>query len=562
MKTKLSVASISALGLATALTASNSWAASNEIDQRWFEVEVILFSQLGDKLALRERFEKGKSLPNYHTFDLLSEYLQPNLSLLKAQLPQCSEGRFPQDFITQASQPEPFYTIKSIEDIEYSQQVILDGMLSEVDLIETTDINNLSTADTAGGQNVSVALDASNPTLDDNSQTDNPLDEQTTHANLDGNTDVKHSSDDILVENTDDESLIGLTEEQIALINQAELAFQPAPLSLSEYQPQWFSLVSNNRQFSFCTPSNIENQGQSDHFPVPALTGRISASEFVYTDNPYLIHSDSLQLKDIYLQLLRSRDFKPLLHLGWRQSLINRKPADENKALKIYAGEHFQQNYHDENQAYQFALEQQRLQKQLAALREVEKASNQESVENTLLADNTDSASNISTISPAQEKLQYIFDHIDQQTFERAHLLAGINHPEINTDLLNQVPDGDSEHTLKAPIQPPQPWYIDGLFRLHLSHYLYITADFNVSNLTESEVATAKLNNTLEEQWISVPFTQNRRVISGEVHYFDHPYMGMVVQIRRYEKPEPETEETLETDDINNNINTLPTTNR
>ena len=39
-----------------------------------------------------------------------------------------------------------------------------------------------------------------------------------------------------------------------------------------------------------------------------------------------------------------------------------------------------------------------------------------------------------------------------------------------------------------------------------------------------------------------IRFQQNRRVISGEIHYFDHPYMGMIVQIRRHKRPEPEAE--------------------
>ena len=37
-------------------------------------------------------------------------------------------------------------------------------------------------------------------------------------------------------------------------------------------------------------------------------------------------------------------------------------------------------------------------------------------------------------------------------------------------------------------------------------------------------------------------FSQNRRVISKEVHYFDHPYMGMIVKIRRYKVPTREEE--------------------
>ena len=33
-------------------------------------------------------------------------------------------------------------------------------------------------------------------------------------------------------------------------------------------------------------------------------------------------------------------------------------------------------------------------------------------------------------------------------------------------------------------------------------------------------------------------FDQNRRLRSGEIHYFDHPLMGMIVQIRKIPKNE------------------------
>ena len=58
-------------------------------------------------------------------------------------------------------------------------------------------------------------------------------------------------------------------------------------------------------------------------------------------------------------------------------------------------------------------------------------------------------------------------------------------------------------------------------------------------------MVTAADNNTViapATQAKAIRFKQDRRVISGEVHYFDHPYMGMIVQIRPYTKPEPEAE--------------------
>ncbi|MGB6137688.1 MAG: CsiV family protein, partial [Shewanella sp.] len=35
----------------------------------------------------------------------------------------------------------------------------------------------------------------------------------------------------------------------------------------------------------------------------------------------------------------------------------------------------------------------------------------------------------------------------------------------------------------------------------------------------------------------SIPLIQNRRVRSGELHYFDHPQLGIVMQIRKMAQP-------------------------
>ena len=95
-----------------------------------------------------------------------------------------------------------------------------------------------------------------------------------------------------------------------------------------------------------------------------------------------------------------------------------------------------------------------------------------------------------------------------------------------------------------APESPVQPWFLDGFFKVHVNHYLYITADFNILNMSLAQQATqalatsaAGLVETMGAKAIN--FKQSRRVISGEIHYFDHPYMGMIVQIRRYKRPEP-----------------------
>mgnify|MGYP000636879170 CR=1 FL=1 len=53
-----------------------------------------------------------------------------------------------------------------------------------------------------------------------------------------------------------------------------------------------------------------------------------------------------------------------------------------------------------------------------------------------------------------------------------------------------------------------------------------------------------------EEQLHSFKFDQKRRVRSGEIHYFDHPLMGMLIQIRR--SPEEQTNASAEPEPTDN----------
>ena len=65
-------------------------AATSKNNDRWFEVEIILFSQLGDKSQLTESFPDSSELPKYRRVeDLLARYLNPDIRSLKQLLPNC-----------------------------------------------------------------------------------------------------------------------------------------------------------------------------------------------------------------------------------------------------------------------------------------------------------------------------------------------------------------------------------------------------------------------------------------------------------------------------------------
>lgn len=252
---------------------------------------------------------------------------------------------------------------------------------------------------------------------------------------------------------------------------------------------------------------------------VEAMPTKLNAlGEHIY-GHPYLIANDSLRLADIRKRLHWSKEFQPLLHFGWRQVGVTRNKAIP---LKLFAGQHLEYQYQQAINDQQSALDNTKAVEQLALLAKQEGTSNQ-----------------IAQAEIKQQKLKQLFNQIEfgensniddlidelkQQTFEK---------------LLIINKDKKSLNTTKAPVKPLQPWFLDGFLKVHLDHYLYITADFNILSQPSGENTTDAVN---ESKPKLINFSQSKRAITGEVHYFDHPYVGMIVQIRRFDPSKPKGE--------------------
>lgn len=106
-------------------------------------------------------------------------------------------------------------------------------------------------------------------------------------------------------------------------------------------------------------------------------------------------------------------------------------------------------------------------------------------------------------------------------------------------------------------------WAVDGNFKIYLDHYLFIDSQFIVRQKIEQEQskqqpADIQNSNSLESEngveiidlnidsdtFVNnkkmvikgVLFDQKRRLRSEEIHYLDHPLMGVIVQIRKIEE--------------------------
>lgn len=479
-------------------------AQSKKIDKRWFEIEVILFSQIDDKSKLKEQFSAGARLPERtRIVDMLNGYLYPELAELKLQLPNCQQGEYEKSLLEQATRWPELYPEKSLDEID----LIIESQLPISDSF-STDSSSLNQAQTF------------NPyALSTQPAQEQQLQDGTNQQNIDAQGLAEPNvAEESLAEEGLVEELVELTPEQIALIEQAEEAFTDLPLA---YTPEPFKK----------TLCHVEIQRQDDQYPIEQLTGRINGAEFVDTDLPYLISSSSLKLKDIYLQLRRSKNFKPLLHVGWRQSLINRRPASRVKSMRLYAGDHFQQQYENSLVQYEKSLQQYN-----ESLQQYNESLEQSGEQDVLALNNKENAEQ----RLLSDKVAYIVNNLATAPTDTEQLISQLDSDNLFAGMIDSSDVMNGSHVLSKPEKPIMPWLLDGLFRVHLNHYLYITADFLVSNKDGKQLATEALTKDKTTDWLAIPFAQNRRVISGEVHYFDHPYMGMVVQIRRYKKPAPQ----------------------
>lgn len=205
----------------------------------------------------------------------------------------------------------------------------------------------------------------------------------------------------------------------------------------------------------------------------PMLTGTTP-----FNGVPYLAETSALSLTEVANRLRRQRQHQVLLHTAWRQA-----PVTERRAIpsRWFAGENYSARFDYWGQAKPL-----------------------------LNHTNTSQADNLTAVTAAANA-----NVLEQIASRRQQLAAGVSLDQPATTA------GETTVSQSQANLPEEVWQLDGLFKLHLDHYLFVNTDFNLRRV---------VGDTLK----SVNIKQSRRVISGEIHYLDHPKLGIVLQIRRF----------------------------
>jgi hypothetical protein len=264
------------------------------------------------------------------------------------------------------------------------------------------------------------------------------------------------------------------------------------------------------------------------HVPYYEVPKTITTGGYDDFHNVYVIGKKDLKLTAQFNKLESNPTTEPMLHIGWRQPGLSKRDA---RPVYIIAG----QNYTDK---FKY-----------------------------------DGSEKLPPLLPSELELdsqRHLDDEID--------LDSPFRYKNSVESFMRKLQSGAvvdlKNRTLIYPKQremPAETWQVDGFIKVHLDHYLYIDGQFNFRELSQMKIdpikflaqvtkdkgRTSELDDGLSAQQSDVDsyteleaenpedfvtinylknynFKQTRKSYSGDLHYLDHPKMGILIQIRKY----------------------------
>ncbi|MGS2721588.1 CsiV family protein [Paraglaciecola aestuariivivens] len=547
----LSVASI-CLG-ATAQTAEQEW---------WFDVEVILFERHLDPSKILEQFAASSFLPpQAEATDLLTPYLKPDISYLLAGLDYCRTSKRQeqaqkrqQDFAF----PQPVAQDEVIQEpTDTDNQVLVEQGLASISQEIQQQEHGLDLTSTEPTSQPSEQL-ASNPEALNSLET---VPQET----------ARHEA--ALQEIAPQEQQITDTEAtelepQLTETNQAEPIDEPAPekarppiqISWLEWQipsqlPCAYSEqidpiltlpeLSHTVEFESATP-NQQPDLWLDTVPVT-----INGIEWLEKGPAFLLPSDTFRMQKLFNSIKKQRDISPILHLSWRQQVEFGR--DNAQSFRLFAGKNYANEFDLNGRPLAVT---QALETELAPATEA--GSETDILFEQLLPQDSETGlqaqplevENTEILAELATKEPDLISQIEQALSERAPIDFRVH--------ANPVEAKNPSNTSNQSVSDI--WQLDGLLTVYLRRigrvpYLHIDGNFDYrqpiypeqdANIGDDTTQEPLLQPSAEAYLQSVNFNQLRRVISKQVHYFDHPLFGMIVRIHRFRWPQPDEE--LETE--------------
>jgi hypothetical protein len=522
------------VAIAVLLTASVLIQSANAVENEWwFDVEVILFERNLEAVNISEKFKQSRlEKPSSDVLDLLTPYLKPDLSYLRAGLPYCRASKQ----LAVKTQYEQGFALPVLEtDVTSFQQTDEEqkSQILAVDADENFQYQVASTdifANTDDGTPVAKNTDVENVTFYNS--------EQNLNQNI----------------NNDEEQQVNTEQAP-----ETNLARSPIQMKFIEWQLPSNLLCAYAEQIdpSFDSIIALQNEGTGAQHSelIKRVPNIIDGTEWQTKRGAFLLPSATMYMSDLYEKIKKQRDITPILHVNWRQEVkFGRKDAH---TFRLFAGENFAEQF----DANGFPI-----------------------------IDNTDSLfdslnqsvdqfyipeQELKGLTPEQQQALLMSingtapEAVTEDLFTRIAAALADEAP-INIDQFESL--AEQQTTTTEPSILTELWRLDGGITVYLRNvgrvpYLHIDSNLDIRQPIYDPKKSHKIEdlsthlsgqaaivvnqlqqpNFLQPNFLqSVNFNQLRRVISKQVHYFDHPLFGMIVRINRYRWPEIEQEQEQE----------------
>lgn len=497
--------------------------------QWWFDVEVILFERHLEAADISEKFVQSQLLPADNQYiDLLTPYLHPDLRYLRAGLDYCRasnqqavKSQYEQDFAFPASDV-------SEKESETSQQDPLAvADISSTNQEEVPASNTSEDSDTGSFQYQVATTDIFAQSDDHNSLAESSKDNDKKPINL---------------ELGDNESVA--PHSQLDSTTGLNLSRPPVNVDFIEWQipKQLPCAYSEQIDPTFASMSYMQEtqdlvQRTSLITKVPVV---IDGIQWPQKRAASLLPKSTLRMVDLYQKIKKQRDIDPILHLSWRQQVHFGR--ENSQTIRLFAGQNYAQHF--DTQGFRLPT---------AANDELNRSQQTEEFyipqqELALLSPQQQQALSANIVGSQPIFTQDLFLEIEKALADDSPIDFSVSSEKQSQETVNL------DSTVLKEL-----WQLDGGITVYLRRvgrvpYLHIDSDLNYRQPVydpEKALKTPVLkanaavhgldkdNYLDQENYLqSVNFNQLRRVISKQVHYFDHPLFGMIVRITRHRWPE------------------------
>ena len=570
------VASISAVFLTTISTAANA------NDNWWFDVEVIAFKRNVALTELEEQFSLADNLsaPRAQA-DIISDIISPDISYLKQGLAVCgaeTSVKWPSNgLLSVPAKDVDFLSLSKDNSSQY-------GDMSPNSYSEEAGYGYNETSDLTANEpppTPDVASQAQSETIDGDefgasySSSDSDYSESLSYSNEGIITDDVTPAPDAATIASYWTSFFGVKDSSPVTVPVFKYCEEAKPwlsaevtTALNVVVPSDNELISgvstseNKSRSSALQPVIVWKVNQPDNrLPAPAsLPIIIEGHDWPLASKAHLLTSNQQALSSISRQIRSNRELERLFHATWRQPVMFGK----NKAfnVRLYGG----QNY-----AQQFDMNGDMREQKLAnsSDKEPNNSATEFSYDSTAALSDYDSnytsgadknsLSDVSTAFEADKPTAQDTDQFIAVSDIFADLNRRLSNPQaieygafkaLDTPMIVEQGEDDAiDASLRTPI-----WEIDGTIKVFLKYinrvpYLHVDGEmfyrqpvpmsyFSSEDDSTGNAAKPRQASSTEYKLVSVPLAEQRRVISTQLHYFDHPLFGFVVQIRRYNRPD------------------------